>query len=284
MPTDGRLRRALLPGDQRNRPASVGGAPLAGVPLLRRRPAALAQGLLAPRPLHRHGAAEGRSRTRWSGRCRPRPRTRRCKFASPGAADAGRGRRSRPSGRRRSARRPLRRRSRDGRRPRPAKAGRGLRLPLAWLGVVPFFAYASLFLFLPAGQVLVGAFQSADGGFTLANVERSSNEPYRTRSRTSIEVSLVTALAGGDARLPDRVRRRSGTARRGSSAPSSRPSPASPPTSPASRSRSRSSPRSARSGSSRSSSATSASTRTSTASTSSRRRASSSSISTSRSR
>jgi ABC-type uncharacterized transport system permease subunit len=31
---------------------------------------------------------------------------------------------------------------------------------------VPFFAYAILFLFLPAGQVLVGAFKGIDGGFT----------------------------------------------------------------------------------------------------------------------
>lgn len=77
------------------------------------------------------------------------------------------------------------------------EAGRGVRLPLAWLVVLPFFLYAFAFMFLPAGKVLFGAFQDADGGFTLANLEEITNEPYRTSFKTSIEVSLVTALLGG---------------------------------------------------------------------------------------
>ena len=72
-----------------------------------------------------------------------------------------------------------------------------MRLPLAWLVVLPFFLYAFAFLFLPAGKVLFGAFQSTDGGFTLSNLEEITKEPYRTSFRTSIEVSLVTALVGG---------------------------------------------------------------------------------------
>ena len=59
IPSDARLRRVLLPGDQRHRSASVGGTALAGVPLLRPGPAALAQGLLAPGAVHRHGEAQG---------------------------------------------------------------------------------------------------------------------------------------------------------------------------------------------------------------------------------
>ena len=55
------LRRALLPGDQRNGAAPVGGAPVAGVPLLRPGAAALAEGVLAPGALHRHGRAQGRA-------------------------------------------------------------------------------------------------------------------------------------------------------------------------------------------------------------------------------
>jgi putative spermidine/putrescine transport system permease protein len=70
-------------------------------------------------------------------------------------------------------------------------------LPLAWLVVVPFFLYAFLFLLLPAGQVLVGAFQDTEGGATLDNVSTLFDEPYRTQYRTSIEISLVTALVGG---------------------------------------------------------------------------------------
>jgi putative spermidine/putrescine transport system permease protein len=45
--------------------------------------------------------------------------------------------------------------------------------------------------------VLVGAFQTTEGGFTLSNLEAMFDEPYATAFRNSIEVSLVTALAGG---------------------------------------------------------------------------------------
>jgi len=81
--------------------------------------------------------------------------------------------------------------------PRPAEAGRGRRFSLVWLGTVPFFAYALLFLFLPAGQVMVGAFRDVDGGFTLENLRTLFDEPYRTGFKNSIEISLVTALVGG---------------------------------------------------------------------------------------
>ncbi|MBA2460476.1 MAG: acriflavin resistance protein [Actinobacteria bacterium] len=80
--------------------------------------------------------------------------------------------------------------------PRPARAGRG-RLSLAWLGITPFLLYTFLFLFLPAGQVMFGAFQDQAGGYTLTNVETLFEEPYRSAFRNSIEVSLVTAGVGG---------------------------------------------------------------------------------------
>lgn len=62
---------------------------------------------------------------------------------------------------------------------------------------MPFFAYALLFLFLPAGQVLVGSFRSAEGGFTFSNIQALFDEPYVSSYKNSIEVSLVTAFAGG---------------------------------------------------------------------------------------
>jgi putative spermidine/putrescine transport system permease protein len=61
----------------------------------------------------------------------------------------------------------------------------------------PFFVYAAVFLLLPAGQVLIGAFRDTEGGFTLDNMTALVDEPYRTTFRNSIEVSLVTALLGG---------------------------------------------------------------------------------------
>ena len=185
IPTTRRVRRVLLPGDQRDGAAPVRGSALAGVPLLGRRAAALAQGLLAPGALHRHGCGGRSSRGRCSKalpfgvalrerevrrarqrRRRPRPRSRR-------------------SGRRRSGRSALETAIESEGAPRPARAGRG-RPSLAWLGVVPFFAYAFLFLFLPAGQVLFGAFKGDDGGFTITNVPELKHEPlHLRRSRTA---------------------------------------------------------------------------------------------------
>ena len=39
-----------------------------------------------------------------------------------------------------------------------------------WLGVVPFFAFALVFLILPTLHVMLGAFQTPEGAFTLANL------------------------------------------------------------------------------------------------------------------
>ena len=54
-----------------------------------------------------------------------------------------------------------------------------------------------IFLLLPAGQVIVGGFKDIEGGWTLDNLATLFDEPYRTDFRTSIEVSLVTAVLGG---------------------------------------------------------------------------------------
>ena len=75
------------------------------------------------------------------------------------------------------------------------------RLSLAWLATLPFFAYTILFLFAPAGSVLVGAFQSKDGGYTLENVRLMFQSPYSDAFKTSIEISLVTAVIGALAGL-----------------------------------------------------------------------------------
>jgi putative spermidine/putrescine transport system permease protein len=76
------------------------------------------------------------------------------------------------------------------------KSGRR-RFNLAWIATVPFFAYTFLFLFLPAGSVLLGAFQGKTGGYTFDNVRVLFNHPYIDAYKTSIEVSLVTAVLGG---------------------------------------------------------------------------------------
>jgi len=70
------------------------------------------------------------------------------------------------------------------------------RLPLAWLATLPFFAYTVAFLFAPAASVLVGAFQDQDNKATFGNIRLLFHHPYIDAYRTSIEISLVTALLG----------------------------------------------------------------------------------------
>ena len=63
---------------------------------------------------------------------------------------------------------------------------------------MPFFAYASMFLILPAATVMIGAFKSEGGGYTLDNVRaivQTSN--IRDAFWESIRISLTTALLGG---------------------------------------------------------------------------------------
>jgi putative spermidine/putrescine transport system permease protein len=50
---------------------------------------------------------------------------------------------------------------------------------------------------VPAGDVVVGAFKDAHGGFTTDNIETLFDQPFRQGFRNSIEISLVTALIGG---------------------------------------------------------------------------------------
>jgi putative spermidine/putrescine transport system permease protein len=72
------------------------------------------------------------------------------------------------------------------------------RLPLAWIGVVPFFLYATAFLLLPSAIVLVGAFKDDKGHLTFKNMSAVLHTPeYTNAFKTSIELSLVTAVGGG---------------------------------------------------------------------------------------
>ena len=57
------------------------------------------------------------------------------------------------------------------------------RFALAWLGALPFFAYAALFLLLPAGDVLVGAFRSDQNAWTTANIGDAVPRPVPARVR-----------------------------------------------------------------------------------------------------
>ncbi len=65
-----------------------------------------------------------------------------------------------------------------------------------WLGVMPFFIFALLFLILPASSLFVGSFQDNQGQFTLNNIKNLFT-PYILNSyKLTIQVSLVTAVGG----------------------------------------------------------------------------------------
>ncbi len=66
----------------------------------------------------------------------------------------------------------------------------------AWVGVVPFFAFALMFLILPTGFLMVGAFQDAGGHFTLGNIWNLFQPTILSAYWISIEVSAVSAIGG----------------------------------------------------------------------------------------
>jgi putative spermidine/putrescine transport system permease protein len=72
---------------------------------------------------------------------------------------------------------------------------------VAALGLVPFGLYAFLFLGLPALAVVVGAFQSPSGGWTLHNLSIASHGVYAHGFVTTIELALVTSIVPGLAGL-----------------------------------------------------------------------------------
>ena len=77
------------------------------------------------------------------------------------------------------------------------------KVSLAWIGVVPFFAFAGLFLLLPTGFLVVGAFQDVNGSFTLDNVAHLFQPTILSAYRISLEVSAVSAgVASNFAGIP----------------------------------------------------------------------------------
>jgi putative spermidine/putrescine transport system permease protein len=82
----------------------------------------------------------------------------------------------------------------------PAAGGAGARRPLRispYVGLIPFFVFVSIFLLLPTLIVAVGAFQTATGELTLANIQVVLEGPaYGEAFLRSIQLSVTTALAG----------------------------------------------------------------------------------------
>src|SRR5271157_3450673 len=69
----------------------------------------------------------------------------------------------------------------------------------AWVGVVPFFLFAFMFLVYPSSTIAVGSFENATThAFTFQNIVHLLQDPNLVNSYwISIKISLVTALGGG---------------------------------------------------------------------------------------
>ncbi|MGF7159599.1 putative spermidine/putrescine transport system permease protein [Rhodoligotrophos appendicifer] len=78
-------------------------------------------------------------------------------------------------------------------------SGLGLRkepLSWAWLGVVPFFTFAVLFLIWPTLDLVVGAFQDPAGNFTFDNFFRLFQPTILRAYWISIKISAASAIVG----------------------------------------------------------------------------------------
>lgn len=73
----------------------------------------------------------------------------------------------------------------------------GLRVSWTWLAVAPFFLFALLLMLLPSAIIVSGSFQDASGRPSLENLAAFSQPTIVRAYVTSLELSLVTALAGG---------------------------------------------------------------------------------------
>jgi putative spermidine/putrescine transport system permease protein len=76
-------------------------------------------------------------------------------------------------------------------------ASRASRRSWAWIGVVPFFAFALIFLILPMGFLVIGSFQDNNANLTLQNYADLSQDFIVEDYRNSLEISIVTAIGGG---------------------------------------------------------------------------------------
>lgn len=76
----------------------------------------------------------------------------------------------------------------------PARPAR--RFSWAWLGVMPFFVFSIAFIFLPATYLVIGSLNK-DDQLSLQNYADLSTGIIPNAYWTSIEISLVTAIAGG---------------------------------------------------------------------------------------
>jgi len=67
----------------------------------------------------------------------------------------------------------------------------------SWVGLLPFFLFCTAFMFLPVAFLVVGSLHDTTGATSLQNYADLSTGSIPIAFRNSIEISLVTAIAGG---------------------------------------------------------------------------------------
>lgn len=78
----------------------------------------------------------------------------------------------------------------------PAARARSGSFSWAWLGVMPFFIFTFMFLILPAGYLVIGAFLDSDGNLTLRNIENLFQPGILRSYLLSIQISAASAVLG----------------------------------------------------------------------------------------
>jgi putative spermidine/putrescine transport system permease protein len=79
----------------------------------------------------------------------------------------------------------------------PPATGTGRRTSVgAYLALLPFLGFLLVFLIVPTVTVVVGAFQDADGAFTLGNVRALTSDAAVSALWNSVVLSASTAVIG----------------------------------------------------------------------------------------
>jgi putative spermidine/putrescine transport system permease protein len=81
---------------------------------------------------------------------------------------------------------------------RPSPVARAVRAFLRWAGVLPFGVYIALGLVAPTIAIAIAAFQDSNtGAATFSNIDAAVHGEYLIGLRTSIELSVLTAIVPG---------------------------------------------------------------------------------------
>lgn len=78
----------------------------------------------------------------------------------------------------------------------PSPSTRPMRIPLTWLGIMPFVIFIVMFLVLPTMQIVIGAFQDRDGSFTLQNIIDLNTGTIPSSYWISVKISAASAALG----------------------------------------------------------------------------------------